>query len=146
MSIGIEKIPLEIPLDNISIIPEASFYDSQNINLFMDEKKSFSKNEIKNYLVILDNYLKIVETYIIFKFVIYKIYILKKYDTQQYINYLCLIFDYIINIYDLIDEHIYKIRKLSNSKSEQNVIFKKINTIYIFIRKQGYFKRNYFSR
>jgi hypothetical protein len=148
MSIGTEKISLnnisKISLNNISIIPETSFFESQNINSFIDEKKLFSKNEIKNYLVILDNYLKIVETYIILKFVIYKIYKSKKYDIQQYINYLCLIFDYIIGVYDLIDENIYKIRKLSNSKSEQNVIFKKINTIYIFIRKQGYFKRNFF--
>ena len=122
----------------ILYFPNPNPNPNQNPNLF-------SKNEIKNHIVILDNYLKLVEFYIIFKFVIFKINTMG-YDKSVHIDNLCLIFDYIIDIYDLIDEHIYKIRKLSNSKSEQNVIFKKMNTIYIYIRKQGYLKRNlYFN-
>lgn len=139
ISIGID----DRILDDILIIPSTSIIDSQNAISGANNKKNFSKHEIKQYLVMLDNYLKLVEIYVILKFVIYKIYI-SNYDTSEYVDNLCLIFDYIIGIYDLIDEHIYKIRKLSNSKSEQNVIFKKINTVYLFIRKQGYLKKNIF--
>ena len=61
-----------------------------------------------------------------------------------YIEKICIIFDYIIGIYDLIDENIYKIRKLSSSKLELTDLFKKINKIYIYVRKHGFFKKNIF--
>lgn len=101
----------------------------------------FDKHEIKNYLILIENYKIFVEIYIVIKFVVFKNY--SKTDfTSILILDLCKIFDLIIGIYDLIDTHIYKIRKLSGSKSELDELFKKINTIYIYIRKRGYLKKN----
>ena len=92
--------------------------------------------------------------YIILKFIVFKLdnfkicSELKINSMQEYktlcIDKLCIIFDYIIGIYDLIDENIYKIRKLSNSKLELCELFKKINIVYLSIRKQGFLKKNIF--
>jgi hypothetical protein len=101
----------------------------------------FDKHEIKNYLMLMENYLIFIKIYIVIKFVIFK-----NYSNSKFISIiipdLCKIFDLIIGIYDIIDIHIYKIRKLSCSKSELEELFKKINTIYIYVRKQGYLKKN----
>lgn len=103
-----------------------------------NEFNFLSEQEIIDFQLILDNYLKSVEIYIIYKFIIFK---LKKYDL---IFKLTEIFNNIIEIYYMIDKFIYKIRKLSNSKNKISSLFKKINKIYIYIRKQGYLKKNIF--
>jgi hypothetical protein len=101
----------------------------------------FDKHEIKNYLMLMENYLIFIKIYIVIKFIIFKNYSNSNF-TSIIIPDLCKIFDLIIGIYDIIDIHIYKIRKLSCSKSELEELFKKINTIYIYVRKQGYLKKN----
>jgi len=116
--------------------------------------ENMSKSDSNNYMVLLDNYLILIDIYIILKFIIFRFIIFKTYselevnaikeNITKYICNMCMIFDYIIGIYDLIDEHIHKIRKLSNSKLELGKIFKKMNILYIFIRKQGFFKKNIF--
>lgn len=101
----------------------------------------FDRHEIKNYLILMENYKIFVEIYIMIKFVVFKNYSKTDFISILFVD-LCKIFDLIIEIYDLFDTHIYKIRKLSGSKSELDELFKKINTIYIYIRKCGYFKKN----
>lgn len=103
----------------------------------------FDKQEIKNYQMLMENYKIFVEIYIVLKFIVFKNYS-KTYFISILIPNLCKMFNLIIGIYDLIDNHIYKIRKLSCSKSELDKLFKKINTIYIYIRKRGYLKKNLF--
>lgn len=101
----------------------------------------FDSHEIKNYSILIDNYIIFIELYIVLKFIVFKNYS-KINFTSSMIPNLCKIFDIIIEIYDLFDTHIYKIRKLSGSKSDFVVLFKKINNVYIYIRKQGYIKKN----
>lgn len=107
-----------------------------NLNLF-------SEYDINNYLMIMDNYLELIEIYIVIKFIVFKNYSNLN-SMSELIYNLSKIFNYIMIIYDTIDIHIYKIRKLSGSKIELGKLFKKINTIYIYVRKQGYMKKNIF--
>ena len=103
----------------------------------------FDKHEIKYFLILIENYMISIKIYIVMKYIVFKNY--SKTDfISLLISNLCKIFDLIIGIYDLINVHIYKIRKLSSSKSELDKLFKKINTIYIYIRKCGYLKKNLF--
>lgn len=102
------------------------------------EQDKFTKHDIKNYQIFMDNYLIMVEIYLVLKFIVCSSLYYEK------IKNLSVIFDYIIEIYDMIDKHIYKIRKLSGSKSNLDKLFKKINKVYIYIRKQGYLKKNIF--
>lgn len=99
----------------------------------------FDKYEINNYLLLIDNYVVLIKIYVVIKFAIFK-----NYSNNNLFLDLCKIFDLIIGIYDMIETHIYKIRKLSSSKSELEELFKKINIVYIYIRKQGYLKKNVF--
>jgi len=103
----------------------------------------FDRHEIKNYTILMDNYIVFIELYIVLKFVVFKNYSKINFTSSMIVN-LCKIFDIIIEIYDLFDTHIYKIRKLSCSKSELDILFKKINNVYIYVRKQGYMKKNIF--
>ena len=93
--------------------------------------------------MIMDNYLELIEIYIVIKFIVFKNYSNLN-SMSELIYNLSKIFNYIMIIYDTIDIHIYKIRKLSGSKIELGKLFKKINTIYIYVRKQGYMKKNIF--
>jgi hypothetical protein len=115
---------------------------TSKVNIFKISIKSdidkFTKHEIKNYIKIFDNYKILLEIYIIFKYIIFKLYS----NIIEYNTKLTILFSYIITIYDLFDKYICKIRKLSISKSELNKLFLKMNIIYIYIRKRGYLKKN----
>ena len=121
------------------------------IFLFLD---SYSKNEIFKLSIQieqknisseqLDTYTKIVYIYeiIIESFQFSKILIYKHLSTNlELIKKLMIFYTNIIEIYDGIQDNLFKIRKLSNSKSDLKNIFLKINTTFINIRKCGYFKK-----
>ena len=122
---------LSIKSDNKLLIKNDNKLLIKNDNKFSDE-------DIEKYTKLLEIYKLLVELYQIMKFIGYKYFL----DNKEFINKLIIIFGNIIQIYDLMDEHINKIRKLSNSKSNLNKLFSKFNTIYIYIRKQGYYKKN----
>ena len=48
----------------------------------------------------------------------------------------------IVNIYDEIYKSIYKIRKLSSSRTSIKQIFLDLMVAFIYVRKQGFFKKN----
>lgn len=99
----------------------------------------FTENQIKNFINTIDNYMELIEIYIVIKFVIFQ----KTLNEQNnLIIKLSKLFDLLINIYDSFDGNIYKIRKLSGSKNYLSILFKKMNIIYILVRKQGFFKKN----
>ena len=154
LSIGLGETTLINSINNNALVSEETvLLETLNSKLVMGIE-SFSKQDKKNYLIILDNYLILIEIYIILKFIVHRFITFKSYSESEinlilefkslFINKLCIIYDYVIGIYDSIDEHIYKIRKLSNSKLELCELFKKINTIYIYVRKQGFLKKNIF--
>lgn len=51
------------------------------------------------------------------------------------------IFSKIITIYDSIDSNIFKIRKLSNNKQPITLFFMKLNSMFVYIKKIGIFKK-----
>ena len=53
------------------------------------------------------------------------------------------LFSYIIKIYDIIEISIYKLRKISNNKTEINKIFLDILSHHIFMKKNGFCKKDY---
>ena len=74
--------------------------------------------------------------YQILKIIGYKFYL----KENKFINKLINIFSNIIFIYDSIENNIYKIRKLSNSKSNLKELFAKLNISHIYIKKNGFIK------
>jgi len=51
------------------------------------------------------------------------------------------IFSKIISIYDEIDNTIFKIRKLSSNKKTINLFFMELNSMFVYIKKIGFFKK-----
>ena len=153
LSIGLEDISILNSLNQDKPILEDKVLEKFNKKI-INNIQNISTNVLNNYLVLFDNYLALTNIYIILKFILYKYITFKLYSELEindlvkyknlFIQKLCIIFDYIIGIYNLTDEHIYKIRKLSISKLEIYELFKKINIIHIYIRKQGFLKKNIF--
>jgi len=100
----------------------------------------FDQNQINYYIYIIDKYKILIELFQIIKVIGIKFY---PYD-KNYINLCTLLFSNIIQIYDNIDDNLYKIRKLVNSKSNIKLLFKNIYLTLIYVKKQGFFTKNIF--
>lgn len=101
-------------------------------------QKIFSKLEIDNYIYIISKYKSLVELFQIIKVVGIKFYS----NDKNFILFNTLFFSNLIEIYDEIEDNLYKIRKLSNAKSNIAGIFSNLNITYIYLRKYGFFKKN----
>ena len=100
------------------------------------ENKKIGGLSINILILILEKYNFIIYLYQILKIIGYKFYL----KENKFINKLINIFSNIIFIYDSIENNIYKIRKLSISKSNLKELFAKLNISYIYIKKNGFIK------
>lgn len=103
-----------------------------------NKNKFFSNEQIDNFLFSITKYKTMIELFQIIKVIGIKIYP----NDKKFILFIISIFSSLIEIYDGINDNLYKIRKLSNSNSNLNTLFTELNHTFIFIRKQGYFKKN----
>jgi hypothetical protein len=104
-------------------------------------KLVLNKNNLfdKNFELIFDDSMikmnMIINDYLILKFI--KI----NYDNDKIIKMYIKIFKKIIYIYDKIDDSIDKIRKLSSSPNNYSKYFIQLNSLYLYIKKIGLFKK-----
>ena len=132
------------------------------INITLDIKKIFdnifnflkknTKNEIFKISIqsnndyfneinfnIIEKYKIIIEIFSLIKIIEFKFLLLNKNIIIKHID----LFTILIDINDKIHDNLYKIRKLSNSKSNCSILFKNLNSCFIYIKKQGYLKKNF---
>lgn len=104
----------------------------------IDSKQTFfAEYQIEKILAHISDYKLLIEIFQVIKMIG-----IKKYSSDiNFIIYLTKLFTDIVEIYDRVQDNLYKIRKLSNSKSSLKKIFLCINITFIYIRKQGYFKK-----
>jgi hypothetical protein len=98
----------------------------------------FTSEQITNLLIVLNKYKYLIDIFIYTKIIQYKYF---KSDKDKILKNI-IFYSIIIEIYDEIYTNLYKIRKLSNPKSSFGNLFSQINTIYIYIKKQGFLKKN----
>lgn len=103
-----------------------------------NKNKYFSNEQIDNLKFSITKFITMIELFQIIKIIGIKIYP----NDKKFILFTISIFSSIIEIYDEINANLYKIRKLSNSNSNLNTLFTELAHTFIFIRKQGYFKKN----
>ena len=103
-----------------------------------DKQNIFSQEQIEILIFAINKYKSLIEIFQVIKVIGIKFYS----DDKNFILFIRLFFSIIIEIYDTIQENLYKIRKLSNSKSNLSKLFSILNTSFIYIRKQGFFKKN----
>ena len=99
----------------------------------------FSQKQIELFIFSINKYKSLIEIFQIIKVIGIKFYS----DDKKFILWIISYFSSIIEIYDLIQSNQYKIRKLSNSKSNLAKLFLILNSTYIYVKKQGFLKKNY---
>lgn len=132
------------------------------INIILDIKKIFdnifnflkknTKNEVFKISIqsnndyfneinsnIIEKYKIIIEIFSLIKIIEFKFLSSNKNIIIKHIY----IFTILIDINDKIHDNLYKIRKLSNSKLNCSILFKNLNSCFIYIKKQGYLKKNF---
>jgi hypothetical protein len=85
----------------------------------------------------IDNYIFITELYLILKSMTFLL------NSNKSIIKIAKLFSYIMRIYDLIENSLHKIRKISNSLTDFNKIFLTILSNHIFMKKNGFCKKDY---
>ncbi len=103
-----------------------------------NNQKIFNPNQITNLLFSIEKYKTLIKMFQIIKVIFVKFYT----EDKDIILSNTKIFSIIIEIYDEIYANIYKIRKLSNSNSNLKDVFTKLNILFVYIRKQEFFKKN----
>ena len=93
--------------------------------------------EYINFKTIINNYIFITEIYLIFKSMSFLL------NSTKSIIKIAKLFSYIMKIYDKIENSIYKIRKISNNLNDFNKIFLSILSHHIFMKKNGFCKKDY---
>ena len=116
------------------------------LNLILNKNSNEVEVKIKEILPnslldkfdsIINDYKKILNIYLIaksFKFL---------YGSFEYIIKLAKLFSLIMYLYDSVDIHIIKIRKLGNKKSVFNIVFLHLNSTFIYLKKIGLCKKNH---
>ncbi len=90
---------------------------------------------MEEYFENINIFKELINIYLILK------YIKLLYWNDKFILEYIKIFEYIIYIFDKIEDSIDKIRKLSNSSSVSSKCFKELNSIYLFMKKIGLCKK-----
>lgn len=85
----------------------------------------------------IEDYIFITEIYLIFKSMSFLL------NSGKPIVKIAKMFSYIIKIYDTIENSIHKIRKISNSLNDFNKIFLSLLSHHIFMKKNGFCKKDY---
>lgn len=134
-SIGIKKYMGQI----FEYLESQSKKDIFKLSIEMNQKK-FNDSDINQFILIIIQYTRLIELVQIIKIIGIKFFE----NDEKYIDSIVRILTVIHEIYDSIGQNIYKIRKLSSSKSGLRELFTKLNSTYVFIRKQGYLKKNIF--
>ncbi len=105
--------------------------------IILDEKKIIDHESLHTYKDSLKKYYKLIDCYLIIRC------IKKHYFNENFIIQIVKLFGQLIYFFDQIDKNIYKIRKLSTGNNEQNKIFLKLNSTYLYIKKIGFFRKNF---
>jgi hypothetical protein len=114
-------------------------YENSKKDIFktiFENTNIFKPDYLNNFENLIEKFKIIINLYLIFKSFKYF------YSHFDYTNRLSKLFTLIIDNYDVIDIHIYKIRKLSNKNTAFNYIFLHLNSIYLYIKKIGLCKKN----
>jgi hypothetical protein len=104
-----------------------------NQNNFKIKHIDFERLRLK-----INDYKKICDIYVLIKHINININTLL---TNKIHIITCKIFSLVIEIYDSIYSNIFKIRKLSNNKCSINLFFMELGSMFIYIKKIGYFKK-----
>ena len=131
---------------------------NKNVEIIFKFLEKNTKKDIFNYLLnginhIFDDilllndsikhYKNICDIYIILKSIIISYDdINDSINNNSIIKDMTKLYSYIISLYDKINDNIYKIRKLSNNKTDVNILFLELNCIYIYIKKISLCKKN----
>jgi hypothetical protein len=128
-----------------------SFESSFNIVIdILHKVSSIHKKKLYNYSLFfndfnqctqiqtnINDYCFCTELYLILKSLTFLV------NCQKTIIKISKLFSYIINVYDKIDFSIHKLRKISNNNDEFGKIFNNILSHYIFMKKNGFCKKDY---
>jgi len=126
-------------LDNIFNYLE-SHTKKEIFKLTLQNENSYLKtNDTDKYIEIITQYTLLIENLLIMKTTQYIFFKNNKNIIQSHTYF----YTNLIKIYDSMYDNLYKIRKLSNSKSYFSKLFAKLNITYIYIKKQGFLKKNY---
>ena len=98
---------------------------------------NFKNDDINKIKKNINDYKYFVNIYIIIKCIIIS------YNLKELILKNVRIFTNLIHIYDELNNNIYKIRKLSNNKNDFDKMLNELNSLFIYIKKQGFFKKNF---
>lgn len=132
---------------------------NKNVEIIFKFLEKNTKKDIFNYLLngindsifndvellkdSINNYKNICDIYIILKSIIISYDDLNdNLNDNIIIKDMTKLYNYIISLYDKINDNVYKIRKLSNKKSDVNILFLELNCIYIYIKKISLCKKN----
>jgi hypothetical protein len=127
-------------LDKITTVSkkglENDIYNLQNI-IFYDIISFDYAVEITKLNQNIEKYIFMTNLYLIIKSMSFLL------NTDKSIIKIAKLFSVIIRIYDKIENSIHKLRKISNTKTEINKIFLKILSHHIFMKKNGFCKKDY---
>jgi hypothetical protein len=113
--------------------PNSKLETESNSELIFKPCSKQNEEFIKN----VDTYISVTEIYLILKSMSFLL------SNNLPIIKLAKLFSRIMKIYDLIDESIHKIRKISNTSTEFNKMFLSIFSHHIFMKKNGFCKKDY---
>ena len=128
---------------------DLSNISSLTIDLFLPNNYSTAKNmvydantnidtlEIIKFKNNINNYISVTEIYLILKSMSFLL------SNNKSIIKIAKLFSCVMKIYDNIDLSIHKIRKISNNSTEFNKIFLSILSHHIFMKKNGFCKKDY---
>ena len=116
---------------NLSSLTIESFLNDQKNSIIQEtpEYIDFKKN--------MEKYFFLTEFYLIIKSMSFLL------TNNKITIKIAKLFSYLIKIYDKIESNIYKIRKISNDSTFYNQTFLKILSYHIFIKKNGFCKKDY---
>lgn len=117
-------------LDNLTFIKEMIFTienDDNNNNM----------DKLKNFLNCMNNYISLMEIYLIIKSISFLLH------GEKPIIKIAKLFSKLTLIFDLIDNSISKIRKLSSKTTELNKMFLFVLSNHIFMKKNGFCKKDF---
>jgi hypothetical protein len=103
-----------------------------------DKQNVLSQKQIDIFIFAINKYKSLIEIFQVIKIVEIKFYS----GDKNFILFVILFFSIIVEIHDTLQDNLYKIRKLSNSKSNLGELFSVLNVSFIYIRKHGFFKKN----
>jgi hypothetical protein len=89
-------------------------------------------------MMLINNYVIITDCYLIFKSMTFMMI-----SSKKYIIRVAKLFSIIMKIFDNVETNIYKIRKMSNSKTFINKMFLELFTHHVYMKKNGFCKKDF---